>query len=81
MILNELNISFDSENEILIANRSQNDFDKPFIFNDNLINNDISPNFEENNFLSISSENNLNLKAFFRNKKRYTFSFFGKRYN
>ena len=63
MILNELNISFDSENEISIANRIQNDLDKPFIFDDNLINNDISPNFEANNFLLISSENNLNLNS------------------
>ena len=63
MILNELNISFDSENEISIANRIQNDSDKPFIFDDNLINNDISPNFEANNFLLISSENNLNLNS------------------
>jgi hypothetical protein len=63
MILNELNISFDSENEISIANRIQNDLDKPFIFDDNLINNDISPNFEANNFLLISSENKLNLNS------------------
>ena len=63
MILNELNISFDSENEISIANRIQNDLDKPFIFDDNLINNDISPNYEANNFLLISSENNLNLNS------------------
>ena len=63
MILNELNISFDSENEISIANRIQNDLDEPFIFDDNLINNDISPNFEANNFLLISSENNLNLNS------------------
>ena len=63
MILNELNISFDPENEISIANRIQNDLDKPFIFDDNLINNDISPNFEANNFLLISSENNLNLNS------------------
>ena len=60
MILNELNISFDSENEILISNRIKNDLYKPFIFNNNLIDSDISPNFEENNFLFISSENNLN---------------------
>ena len=63
MILNELNISFDSENEISIANRIQNNLDKPFIFDFNLINNDISPNFEANNFLLISSENNLNLNS------------------
>ena len=63
MILNEINISFDSENEISIANRIQNDLDKPFIFDDNQINNDISPNFEANNFLLISSENNLNLNS------------------
>ena len=63
MILNELNISFDSENEISIANRIQNGLDKPFIFDDNLINNDISPNFEANNFLLISSENKLNLNS------------------
>ena len=63
MILNELNISFDSENEISIANRIQNNLDKPFIFDFNLINNDISPNFEANNFLLISSENKLNLNS------------------
>ena len=63
MILNELNISFDSENEISIANRIQNNLDKPFIFDFNLINNDISPNFESNNFLPIFSENNLNLNS------------------
>ena len=63
MILNELNISFDSENEISIANRIQNDLDKPFIFDDNLINNDISPNFESNNFSPIFSENKLNLNS------------------
>ena len=63
MILNELNISFDSENEISIANRIQNNLDKPFIFDFNLINNDISPNFESNNFSPIFSENKLNLNS------------------
>ena len=60
MIIQQFNPLFNPENDYFINNQRENDFYNTFYFEQNLNNNDISPNFQVNNSISIFSKNKLN---------------------